>query len=163
MADMLVNLLQLPDCDVRKEAQAKEIKIHRALAPDMQRICDWIATHSTPAAADECRVCFSRTPTSCFVASRAGQVLGYACYNAIAPDFFGPTAVDASLRGQGIGRLLLIRCLQALREEGYVYAIIGSVGPVQFYEKCVGAVPIAGSTPGIYEDFLGGQCSVKKP
>lgn len=40
------------------------------------------------------------------------------------------------------------------RAEGYAYAIIGGVGPVAFYEKCVGARVIPDSTPGIYRDFL---------
>lgn len=30
---------------------------------------------------------------------------------------------------------LLLRCLTAMREYGYGYAIIGSVGPVEFYQK----------------------------
>ena len=44
-----------------------------------------------------------------------------------------------------------------MRAEGYGYAIIGGVGPAQFYEKCVGAVLIPDSSPGIYRDFLGGM------
>jgi len=50
---------------------------------------------------------------------------------------------------------LLLRSLRAMRDEGYVYAIIGGVGPAEFYEKCVGATLIEGSTPGIYRDLLG--------
>jgi len=50
--------------------------------------------------------------------------------------------------------VLLLECLRAMRELGYVYAIIGGVGPADFYAKCVGAVPIADSTPGIYADLL---------
>jgi hypothetical protein len=37
---------------------------------------------------------------------------------------------------------------------GYGYAIIGGVGPTEFYEKVVRAVPIEGSSPGIYRDRL---------
>ena len=47
------------------------------------------------------------------------------------------------------------RRIQRMREEGYIYAIIGGVGPQAFYEKCVGAHLIPDSTPGIYKDFLG--------
>ena len=72
-----------------------------------------------------------------------------------APDFFGPTRVLDSEQGKGLGKALLLRCLYALREEGYAYAIIGGVGPVAFYEKCVGAHVIPDSTPGVYKDFLG--------
>ena len=37
---------------------------------------------------------------------------------------------------------------------GYVYGIIGGVGPAEFYAKAVGATLIADSSPGIYADGL---------
>lgn len=41
---------------------------------------------------------------------------------------------------------------------GYAYAVIGSVeGARPFYEKCVNAVEIPDSRPGIYQNFLGGR------
>jgi predicted N-acetyltransferase YhbS len=92
-----------------------------------------------------------------FVATREKEILGYACYNATAPDFFGPTRVLDGEQGKQIGKALLLRSLHALQDEGYAYAIIGGVGPRQFYEKCVGATLIEGSKPGIYKDFLGAR------
>jgi predicted N-acetyltransferase YhbS len=68
--------------------------------------------------------------------------------------FFGPTGVDAHQRGRGIGKALLVACLQAMRHEGYGYAIIGGVGPAEFYSKAVGATLIEGSAPGIYKGML---------
>ena len=44
-----------------------------------------------------------------------------------------------------------------MREHGYGYAIIGSVGPVAFYEKNCHATVIPDSDPGIYKDFLRGM------
>lgn len=38
--------------------------------------------------------------------------------------------------------------------KGYGYAIIGSVGPAEFYEKCCGAVEIPESSPSILHDML---------
>ena len=35
---------------------------------------------------------------------------------------------------------------------GYAYGIIGGVGPVEFYERTVGASLIPESAPGIYAD-----------
>jgi len=57
-------------------------------------------------------------------------------------------------RGRGIGSALLLSALHAQRALGYAYAIVGGVGPAQFYEKAVGAIPIPGSTPGIYAGTL---------
>lgn len=158
MADMLVNLLELPDYgpDV-KRLEEQGISIARALAPDKMRVVEWVQQHSSLSAAGECDVCFARVPVSCFVALRDKEILGYACYNAIAPDFFGPTRVLDSCQGLGIGRALLLRSLAALRDEGYVYAIIGGIGPREFYEKCVGAVMIENSTPGIYRHYIGAR------
>lgn len=65
------------------------------------------------------------------------------------PDFFGPTRVLDEEQGGGIGRALLLRSLAAMRAEGYAYAVIGGVGPQEFYKKCVGAMLIPDSVPGI--------------
>lgn len=114
--------------------------------------------HSGISAAGECDVCFSHTPVSMYIAVRGREILGYACYDATAPDFFGPTRVSVEEQGKGIGRELLLACLESMREEGYAYAVIGSVeGARPFYEKCVNAVEIPDSRPGIYQNFLGGR------
>lgn len=156
MADMLVNLLQLPSCDTLiADLERDGIRIHRALAPDKFRVVEWVAEHSTLSAAGECDVCFARSPITCYVAVRDKNILGYACYDATAPNFFGPTKVLESEQGKGIGKALLLKSLYSMREAGYVYAIIGGVGPASFYEKCVGATLIPDSTPGIYRDHLG--------
>ncbi len=156
MADMLVNLLHLPSCDTLiADLEQDGIRIHRALAPDKFRVVEWVAEHSTRSAAGECDVCFARSPITCYVAVRDKDILGYACYDATAPNFFGPTKVLESEQGKGIGKALLLISLHSMREAGYVYAIIGGVGPAAFYEKCVGATLIPDSTPGIYRDFLG--------
>ena len=158
MSDMLVNLLTLPDSiPLMASLKEKGIQIVRPLPPDKHRVLDWIRENSYASAASECDVCFSHTPPSCFIALQGNQILGYACYNATAPDFFGPTMVQESHQGVGIGKALLLRSLEALREQGYVYAIIGGVGPAEYYQKCVGAALIPDSTPGIYRYFIGGM------
>jgi predicted N-acetyltransferase YhbS len=68
--------------------------------------------------------------------------------------FFGPTGVAESARGLGIGKALLMLSLEALRESGHAYAIIGGVGPREFYAKACGAIEIPGSDPGVYGDLL---------
>ena len=157
MADMLVNLMHLPPKEpVVARLKEKGIQIRRPIPPDKLRIVDWVLAHRSPNAASECDVCFAHTPVSCFIATRGHEILGYGCYNATAPDFFGPTFVLEEERMHGIGRALLLSCLHAMREMGYAYAIIGSIGPQAYYEKCVGAMLIPDSTPGIYKDYLGG-------
>jgi GNAT superfamily N-acetyltransferase len=57
-------------------------------------------------------------------------------------------------RGGGVGKALLVACLHSLREMGYVYGIIGHAGPIEFYQKTVGAIVIPYSDPGIYTNLL---------
>lgn len=77
-------------------------------------------------------------------------MIGFACYNATAKGFFGPTGVSPEARGLGAGKALLIAALHAMREDGYGYGIIGAAGPTEFYAKTVGATEIPDSVPGIY-------------
>ena len=61
MADMLVNLLNLPASDtLLADLERDGIRIHRALAPDKFRVVEWVAEHSTRSAAGECEVSFAR-------------------------------------------------------------------------------------------------------
>lgn len=154
MQDMLVKLYDLPAGAETAAPDDETVVIRRAMAPDMLRVLDFVKGLSGVSATGECTMCFQSHPITCYIATRGKKILGYACYNATAPDFFGPTAVLEEERGKGIGRALLLRSLASLREEGYGYAIIGGVGPAAFYEKTVGATLIPGSTPGVYKDFL---------
>lgn len=58
------------------------------------------------------------------------------------------------MRGKGIGKILLVKSLQSMKEMGYAYAIIGGVGPVDFYKNTVGASIIEGSEVSIYENLI---------
>ena len=157
MADMIVNLLDIPDlayCQEKEKVLLDEgIIIRRAMVPDMCAILDFVERIGGPFNKGECTVCFSRQPVSCFIAEKDGDLIGYACYEATNRDFFGPTRVRDDYQGKGIGAVLLLRCLHDMRNIGYAYAIIGGIGPAKFYEKICGAKIIEGSTPGIYKDF----------
>ena len=154
MQDMLVRLYDLPEWYMLKEKLSKEnIKIRRALAPDKHRIVDFVRNLSNDSAASEVDVAFSRQPLSVFIATHEDRIVAYAAYHATCIDFFGPTAVLKEYRGKGIGKALLLTSLEAMRDEGFAYAIIGGVGPAEFYAHTVGATLIEGSDPGIYRDF----------
>ena len=57
-------------------------------------------------------------------------------------------------RGKGIGLALLYHTLEAMKAQGYAYAIIGAVGPHEFYANAVGAVPIEADREDIYQGLL---------
>lgn len=154
MSDMLVHLTALPPLDAAlADMHARGVTIRRALAPEKPSLLAWVRAH-WPAWEGEVDVGFARLPVACLVAVRNDAFVGFACHDAIAPDFFGPTAVIEPERGRGIGRALAIAAMHALRAQGYAYAIVGGVGPSAFYAKAFGAVEIAGSTPGIYAGML---------
>ena len=160
MPDLLVKLYELPALFPLTEKLAeKNIVIRPPIGPENYAVIDWIRTHFGAGWAGEAENAFFRTLKSIFVAVREttdetgevhGEMLGFACYDATVKGFFGPTGVDEKERGQGIGQVLLLRCLHAMRDEGYGYAIIGDAGPVDFYRRCCGAVVIENSNPGVY-------------
>ena len=115
MPDMLVKLYDLPEDAQTACPRDESVQIRRAMAPDKFRVVEWVKEHSGLSAAGECDVCFARPAVSCFIATRGKKILGYACYDATAPDFFGPTRVLDEEQGGGIGRALLLRSLAAMR------------------------------------------------
>ena len=153
--DMLVKLYALPDSrEVFERLQKANITTRRALAPEKRKVIAWVHEHFSEHWASEVDVAFSRRPISCFIATRQKTILGFACHDATCPNFFGPTGVEANERKHGIGKALLFHCLEAMKSQGFGYAIIGGVGPAEFYTKAVGAVPIEGSEPGVYRGLL---------
>ena len=104
MPDMLVKLYDLPEDAQTACPRDESVQIRRAMAPDKFRVVEWVKEHSGLSAAGECDVCFARPAVSCFIATRGKKILGYACYDATAPDFFGPTRVLDEEQGGGIGK-----------------------------------------------------------
>lgn len=156
MPDMLVKLLDLPPLAEATVALERDgIRIRRALVIEKPLVREWVDAY-WPAWTAEVEATFARLPVSCFLAHSGNELLGFACYDGVCRNFFGPTAVIDGVRGRGIGRALLLAALHAQRAQGYAYAIIGGVGPIEYYAKTVGAVPIEGSGAGVYAGRLRG-------
>ena len=152
---MLVNLLKLPPLEPELAAlKNANIVVRRAQPYELTPIRSFVESNFSTSWADEILVGFANTPVTVFVATIDNEPVGFAAYECTRRDFFGPMGVLESRQRQGIGKGLLLACLQGLKELGYVYGIIGGVGPIEFYEQTVGAVIISGSEPGIYTDFL---------
>jgi len=153
--DMLVKLYDLPDSREIFAALSKDgISVRRAMAPDRHKVLAFVKKEFSEAWASETEVAFSRAPITCFIAARGRDLIGFANHDATCPNFFGPTGVLTNARSKGVGKALLFACLEDMRAAGFAYAIIGGVGPAEFYAKAVGAVAIEGSAPGIYRGLL---------
>ena len=156
MPDMLVKLYDLPSVTpLLEKLEAENITIRRPIGPENYAVIRWINENFGPDWAGEAENAFFRSPKGVFIAvqklpKKKAEVLGFACYDATVKGFFGPTGVREDARGKGIGAALLLATLHGMKDEGYGYGIIGGAGPVDFYKKCCGAVPIEGSSPGVY-------------
>ena len=150
--DMLVNLYHLPKVTpLIDRLHGEGVEIKRALAPDKTNVLDFIKQHFNQGWADECEAAFANQPVSCYIAVRDHRIIGFACHEATARGFFGPTGLSEEERGKDIGTALLLCCLNAMRELGYGYAAIGWCdGAMEFYRKAAGAIPIPDSFPGVY-------------
>ena len=155
MIDMLVRLYDLPDSrELYERVEAQGIVLRRARAFERHTVTEFVAANFSPKWVSEVEVAMSRQPIACFIATKDKQVIGFACCDTTSRGFFGPTGVAESARGSGVGKALLFKALEGLRELGYAYGIIGGVGPREFYAKACGAVEIPGSDPGTYTDLL---------
>jgi GNAT superfamily N-acetyltransferase len=153
--DMLVKLYDLPDAQPWMEKlTAAGLCLRRAMAHEKRVVAGWVLETFGEAWAAECECAFSKHPVSCFIVVREGRVIGFACHDCTAPDFFGPAGVAESERGCGVGAALLLAALRSMAEQGYAYAIIGGAGSTAFYSRVAGAVEIPQSSPGIYPPKL---------
>ncbi len=155
MIDMIVRLYDLPEsAELYAEVGAKGVTLRRARAFEKHTVAEFARVNFSPKWVSEVEVAMSRQPISCFIATRDKEILGFVCYETTQRGFFGPTGVSEAARGLGLGKALLFKALEGLREIGYAYAIIGGVGPREFYAKNCGAIEIPGSDPGTYTDLL---------
>jgi GNAT superfamily N-acetyltransferase len=154
--------------------EKNDVTIRRAMAYEKETVVEFVRENFTETWAgwpSECNVAFSNWPLSCFIASchvpqpelrdntSGRKVVGFACYDTTCRGFFGPSGVAKPFRRKGIGAVLLLSALCAMRQEGYGYAIIGGPDKQEqwnFYSKTVGAIMIAGSENGVYQDMLDG-------
>ena len=161
---MLVRLYDLPMAAGHRRRMAEQgVVLRHAMTYERSAVRGWIGRHFSEGWADETSACFARQPVSCILALDRGEagakpgrtIVGFAAYEATARGFFGPMGTATAARGRGIGAALCLEALGAMRGMGYGYAVIGGVGPAEFYAKVCGATAIEGSTPGIYRDMLG--------
>jgi predicted N-acetyltransferase YhbS len=153
MPDMLVKLYEL-DRYLAAYPPVNGVEVRAAMAYEKSQVLAWITREFNARWADEAAAGFARQPVSCLIAVRDGKVVGFACYEATLRGFAGPIGVAADARSAGLGARLTLAALQGLKHLGYAYAIIGGVGPEEFYTRICGATVIPGSSPGIYAGML---------
>ncbi len=127
-------------CEVEGSLRDKGIVLRRAEPGDRVTMAEWMRRHFPGGWELEVDLTFSFDPIPLWLAFREDAVVGFAMYNVELFDGgFGPTGVDASLRGTGVGRALLLRTLADVETHGHEECEIAWVGPVGFYARVVGA------------------------
>lgn len=150
--DMIVGLYNLPTIHC-----AETIKIKRAFVGDKEVILAFVAEYFQKNWVYEVEHALMEDVSKCFVATENGRIVGFACFDSSAKGFFGPIGVKPDRRGENIGQALLVRTLNAMREYGYAYGIIGWVSDAEdFYRKTVGAEFIKGGNPenSVYSNLI---------
>lgn len=157
MADMIVKLFNIsPSTDLENSLLNEGIRIKRAIAPNKSKIEDFAKICASEDYSDEVSVALSKTPSTCYIATKGKELVGFACFETTAKNFFGPMAVLKEYRRKGIGKVLLLKSLVSMQEMGYAYAIIGwpTKTAIPFYEKCVDAMLIDDETHGLYKQMI---------
>lgn len=152
--DLLVNLYSRRMADLAARVSDVEATIRVALPPEQHIIKDWVRANFSEYWVSEVAAAMAHQPPGCLIATVDGQLVGFACYDATARGFFGPTGVSEDQRGKRIGLALFYHTLAAMKAHGYAYAIIGSAGPVDFYVNAIGAIPIEADGEDIYQGLL---------
>ncbi len=156
MPDLLVKLYTLPSCEEPRQRLAARwgIEVRRAIPPERREVVRWVEQVFGDQWASEVEVAFGRTPPACVIAVKDQEIVGFSVYDTTFRGFLGPIGVDPRVRGQGVGRVLLLCALWELWHLGFAYAVIGAAGPVEFFHRVAGAEIIPGSAPGPYRGIL---------
>lgn len=155
MHDMLAKLYNIPDnWSFIQEQAAKGITIRKPMGTEKHVTIEWVKENFQEAWASEVDRSLCHTPMTCFLAVQEKAIIGFSCFDSVALGVFGPTGVLPECRGKGTGKALLMAALLDMKLKGYGYAIIGGVGPAEFYRKAIAAEDIPDSAPGIWKTWV---------
>lgn len=151
--DMIVGLTKLPTYSL-----LEGLKMKHAFVGDKEAILKFVEDNFHKSWVYEVECTLMQETGKCFIVTENGKILGFACYDSAAKGFFGPIGVVPDKQKRNIGKALLIRTLEAMREKGYAYAIIGWVSEEaeQFYRKTVNAEYIPQGSPenSVYSNMI---------
>jgi len=139
MADMLVNLVALPDlAPILAEQKRRGVKIRRGQPNEKDKIVEWVREHINPNWVIGCEVALEQEPVTCYIAVETEEaqvddsndlpselILGFACFDVVTRGVFGPTGVVEERQDSGIDTALLLTCLHEMAALDYERAVIG--------------------------------------
>ena len=90
--------------------------------------------------ADETTLALADPLPGVHLCTQDGRITGFAAHGIVGPRHFGPMLTEKRYRGKGIGRVLLLRCLEDLSAAGLSWSEIVWTGPILFYARGCGAM-----------------------
>lgn len=141
-----------------KEVAKQDVVIRRAQADDSGRLDAFFAKDFGPDWRLEAELAMNNAPPALHLAIQGepgrprpgegepgrprpgttdGEIIAFSAHSTQNKEwgFFGPMGTTPPCRGLGIGRILLLRCLNDLRDAGHETAVIPWVGPIGFYSR----------------------------
>jgi mycothiol synthase len=115
------------------------IAVRRATAEEVPAIAAMARARFSEGWAVEASAATVQRPISLFAAWAGDEVVSFAAYDVAGPGRFGPTGTLEHYRRQGIGGVLLKRCLASMRGAGIATADILWAGPIGYYARAVDA------------------------
>ncbi len=117
-------------------------ELKRAEKADFERVYDFILGEFNQGWADNVKKGFDMEIIPVYIAIMDEKIIGFGAYDLASKGLFGPMGTKRDNRTTKVGYSILHSCLKDMKRIGYKYAIIDEAGPVEFYEKSCGAVPI---------------------
>lgn len=141
--DLVANLsaLALDTGEDERRLAAAGIAVRRAGPAEAGAVLDWLRRGPWGASCwpAEAAAAMAGTPSTCHVASNETGYIGFACHGVNRAGWFGPMGTLEEFRRQGIGKVLLLRCLADIAAAGHATAQISWAGPVRYYSRAVAA------------------------
>lgn len=120
--------------EIEKKANLQGYNILRPEGKLYNELLLWIRK-TFPAWEFEVNFAYKSIPVKIFVAVYNNSVVGFSCYDTTSPGWFGPIGVDPQHRKIGLGKVLLLKCLNELKNFGYKTVVIPWISPssLKFY------------------------------
>jgi mycothiol synthase len=136
-SNLICDLNQEWDTQLQEnELSQFDFSFKRADSSDFPAILAWVL-HEFPLWEYELVHALNQDPCAVHIAYLKDELIAFAAHssNNTSLAWFGPMGTSPKARGNGVGAVLLKRCLLDLKNQGFENAIIPWVGPIPFYAK----------------------------